>query len=261
MSNYLEHLDSGDAVIEQLRVAARAAASGRPADRAAAEHPARRAALLGLHRPPRRADRPEPARGGRARRPSDRRAHHRASCRTRRRAACRRRRSSSARTSRFPPAWRLLGKQTLYVGTPADVTVAERSQSSSIVMPVYNEGEAVEPVLRALSAGVATPHEIVVVYDFDGDTTVPVIARLAAEIAGASRAAQRPRSRRPQRDEGRDRRNDRAVRAHLDGRRLGRAPRRRPDGRARREAAPTSSPPRATCGAAGRSAGRRSSGC
>jgi glycosyltransferase involved in cell wall biosynthesis len=54
----------------------------------------------------------------------------------------------------------------------------------SIVLPVYNEGEAVEPVLRALSAGVRTPHEIVVVYDFDADTTVPVIARLAAEIPG-----------------------------------------------------------------------------
>jgi dolichol-phosphate mannosyltransferase len=52
----------------------------------------------------------------------------------------------------------------------------------SIILPVYNEGEAVEPVLRALDAAVATPHELVVVYDFDGDTTVPVIARLAAEI-------------------------------------------------------------------------------
>ncbi len=54
----------------------------------------------------------------------------------------------------------------------------------AIVLPVYNEGDAVEPILRGLSAGVATPHELVVVYDFDGDTTVPVIARLAAEIPG-----------------------------------------------------------------------------
>jgi dolichol-phosphate mannosyltransferase len=52
----------------------------------------------------------------------------------------------------------------------------------SIVLPVYNEGEAVEPVLRALSAGIRTPHELVVVYDFDEDTTVPVVLRLAAEI-------------------------------------------------------------------------------
>ena len=54
----------------------------------------------------------------------------------------------------------------------------------AIVLPVYNEGEAVEPVLRALAAGVKTPHELVVVYDFDGDTTVPVVARLAGEIPG-----------------------------------------------------------------------------
>jgi glycosyltransferase involved in cell wall biosynthesis len=54
----------------------------------------------------------------------------------------------------------------------------------AIVLPVYNEGEAVGPVLRALHAGVATPHEIVVVYDFDADTTVPVIARLAPELPG-----------------------------------------------------------------------------
>jgi dolichol-phosphate mannosyltransferase len=54
----------------------------------------------------------------------------------------------------------------------------------SIVLPVFNEGEAVEPILRALSAQVRTPHEMVVVYDFDADTTVPVIARLAAEVAG-----------------------------------------------------------------------------
>lgn len=54
----------------------------------------------------------------------------------------------------------------------------------AIVLPVYNEGEAVEPVLRALAAGVHTSHELVVVYDFDGDTTVPVVARLASEIPG-----------------------------------------------------------------------------
>lgn len=54
----------------------------------------------------------------------------------------------------------------------------------SIVLPVYNEGEAVEPVLRGLATGVKTPHELVVVYDFDGDTTVPVIERLVAELPG-----------------------------------------------------------------------------
>ena len=52
----------------------------------------------------------------------------------------------------------------------------------SIVMPVYKEGEAVEPVIRALVRDVRTPHEIIVVYDFDADPTVPVIERLSAEL-------------------------------------------------------------------------------
>jgi glycosyltransferase involved in cell wall biosynthesis len=53
----------------------------------------------------------------------------------------------------------------------------------SIVVPVFKEGAAVEPVLRALTAAVATPHEIIVVYDFDQDPTVPVIERLHRELA------------------------------------------------------------------------------
>lgn len=56
------------------------------------------------------------------------------------------------------------------------------SRELSIVVPVFKEGEAVEPILRALTAGVSTPHEIVVVYDFDEDPTVPVIERLATEL-------------------------------------------------------------------------------
>jgi dolichol-phosphate mannosyltransferase len=50
----------------------------------------------------------------------------------------------------------------------------------SIVLPVFNEGEAIEPVIRALVRDIRTPHEILVVYDFDEDPTVPVIERLAA---------------------------------------------------------------------------------
>jgi dolichol-phosphate mannosyltransferase len=52
----------------------------------------------------------------------------------------------------------------------------------SMVVPVYNEGEVVEPVLRSLTTAVSTPHEILVVYDYDEDPTVPVIARLGAEL-------------------------------------------------------------------------------
>jgi dolichol-phosphate mannosyltransferase len=52
----------------------------------------------------------------------------------------------------------------------------------SIVMPVFKEGEAVEPAIRALTRDIDTPHEILVVYDFDEDPTVPVIQRLALEL-------------------------------------------------------------------------------
>ena len=54
----------------------------------------------------------------------------------------------------------------------------------SIVLPVFNEGEAVEKVLRGLSRGIATAHELIVVWDFDGDTTRPVVERLTPEIPG-----------------------------------------------------------------------------
>jgi dolichol-phosphate mannosyltransferase len=52
----------------------------------------------------------------------------------------------------------------------------------SIVLPVYNEGDAADPVIRALNSAVRTPHEILVVYDFEGDTTVPVAIRLAEQL-------------------------------------------------------------------------------
>jgi len=54
----------------------------------------------------------------------------------------------------------------------------------SIVIPVFNEGEAVEPVLRSLGDFVTTSREILVVWDFDADTTKPVVEQLAPEIAG-----------------------------------------------------------------------------
>jgi len=52
----------------------------------------------------------------------------------------------------------------------------------SIVMPVFKEGEAIVPAVQALTRDVHTAHEILVVYDFDEDPTVPVIARLAGEL-------------------------------------------------------------------------------
>ncbi len=68
------------------------------------------------------------------------------------------------------------------MGSLESAAVSTRTPELSIVLPVYNEGEAVEPILRGLSRAVTTPHELVVVYDFDEDTTVAVVRRLAKGI-------------------------------------------------------------------------------
>jgi glycosyltransferase involved in cell wall biosynthesis len=67
------------------------------------------------------------------------------------------------------------------VGAPA--TDQQPDPIVSMVVPVYKEGAAVEPILRALDSAVKASHEILVVYDFDEDPTVPVIARLSRESA------------------------------------------------------------------------------
>lgn len=52
----------------------------------------------------------------------------------------------------------------------------------SVVMPVYREGEAVLPALRALALVCPADSELIVVYDFEEDPTVPYLRELAAEI-------------------------------------------------------------------------------
>ena len=50
-------------------------------------------------------------------------------------------------------------------------------------MPVYNEGENVVPTLRGVVERTRTrPLEVLVVHDFDEDTTVPVVKRLQVEL-------------------------------------------------------------------------------
>ena len=64
-----------------------------------------------------------------------------------------------------------------------DLNEAAREPALSIVIPVYNEGENVAPTLRAIIERCRTrPLEVLVVHDFDEDTTVPVVERLRAEI-------------------------------------------------------------------------------
>jgi glycosyltransferase involved in cell wall biosynthesis len=64
----------------------------------------------------------------------------------------------------------------------ADLSTSE-TPALSVVIPVYNEGENVVPTLRGVVELTKTrPLEVLVVHDFDEDTTVPVVKRLQAEL-------------------------------------------------------------------------------
>jgi glycosyltransferase involved in cell wall biosynthesis len=48
----------------------------------------------------------------------------------------------------------------------------------SLVIPVYNEADNVVPLLRDIEAKVREPHEVLLVYDFPEDTTLPAVAAM-----------------------------------------------------------------------------------
>ena len=60
---------------------------------------------------------------------------------------------------------------------------ADGRPALSIVIPVYNEADNITRVLRNLAAAVrTTPVEVLIIYDFEGDTTVPVVQQLIGEL-------------------------------------------------------------------------------
>ena len=60
---------------------------------------------------------------------------------------------------------------------PAGSGVLE-TPALSVVIPVYHEGENIELTLQTLQAAVAVPYEVLIVYDDEEDTTLPVVRRL-----------------------------------------------------------------------------------
>ena len=52
----------------------------------------------------------------------------------------------------------------------------------SIVVPVYNEGENITQALNAIKEKVKYQHKILIVYDFDEDTTLPVVKKLSDDM-------------------------------------------------------------------------------
>lgn len=59
----------------------------------------------------------------------------------------------------------------------------DETPALSVVIPVYNEGDNVVPTLRGVVEKThVRPLEVLVVHDFDEDTTVPVVQRLQSEL-------------------------------------------------------------------------------
>ena len=48
----------------------------------------------------------------------------------------------------------------------------------SLVVPVYNESDNIVPFLADVAAAVREPHEILLVYDFPEDSTLPAVAAM-----------------------------------------------------------------------------------
>jgi glycosyltransferase involved in cell wall biosynthesis len=48
----------------------------------------------------------------------------------------------------------------------------------SLVVPVFNEADNIQPFLRDVEREVREPHEVLIVYDFPEDTTLPAVAAL-----------------------------------------------------------------------------------
>ncbi len=49
--------------------------------------------------------------------------------------------------------------------------------SINIIIPVYNEGDNITSTLAEIEAKVKIPYHIFIIYDFDGDNTIPVIKK------------------------------------------------------------------------------------
>jgi dolichol-phosphate mannosyltransferase len=62
--------------------------------------------------------------------------------------------------------------------------VLSESPTVDFIIPVFNEAANIETALRTIYAVAPMAKRVLVVYDFDADTTVPVVRRLMPELAG-----------------------------------------------------------------------------
>lgn len=59
--------------------------------------------------------------------------------------------------------------------------MARKSVDLSIILPVFNEGENIVRQVEAIEKSVKTKHEILIVYDFNNDDTVPPARKLTGK--------------------------------------------------------------------------------
>jgi len=78
-------------------------------------------------------------------------------------------------TPRDPPGQQLTAADLARMARPAEPGALR----VTVVMPAYNEGEAIVPVLERIFESVLLPCETLVVVDDADDTTLPVVQRLA----------------------------------------------------------------------------------
>ncbi|CAM4078751.1 Undecaprenyl-phosphate 4-deoxy-4-formamido-L-arabinose transferase [Mycobacterium basiliense] len=79
---------------------------------------------------------------------------------------------------RSPMMWPFFGKQFVIRARKARSEVA-LDRLVSVVIPVYNEGENIQVCVRRLTEALSElPHELLICYDFDEDTTLPALAAM-----------------------------------------------------------------------------------
>jgi glycosyltransferase involved in cell wall biosynthesis len=81
----------------------------------------------------------------------------------------------------------------------------------SLVVPVYNEADNIPLFLRDVESAVAEPHEVLIVYDFPEDNTLPATAAHDATLPERAAGAQHAGARRAQRASRRASRPARAM--------------------------------------------------
>ncbi|KLO32782.1 glycosyltransferase [Mycobacterium haemophilum] len=81
---------------------------------------------------------------------------------------------------RLRAVWPIFGRQfVIRARKSRPPSETDNEQLVSVVLPVFNEGENIQVCVRGLTEALAeTPHELIVCYDYDEDSTLPALAAM-----------------------------------------------------------------------------------